>query len=66
MVAADVRSLLPANLNEVGNKCLFGAFFELIKVSKSKNLAILLTKKLDLKKWRAFFILNHKINNIVF
>ena len=29
MVAADVRSLLPANFHEVGNKSLFGAFFEL-------------------------------------
>ena len=46
MVAADVRSLLLANLNEVGNKSLVGAFFEL-KVSNSKNLAKLLIKKLD-------------------
>ena len=45
MVTADVRSLLPANLSEVGNKSLFGAFFEL-KVSNSKNLAKILTKKL--------------------
>ena len=29
MTAADVRSPLSANLNEVGNKSLFGAFFEL-------------------------------------
>ena len=28
-MAADVRSVLPENLNEVENKSLFGAFFEL-------------------------------------
>ena len=43
MVAADIRSLLLANLKEVGNKSLFGAFFDL-EVSNSKNSAKILTK----------------------
>ena len=42
IVAADFRSLLPVNLNEIGNKSLIGAFFELkslkfVKFSKIIN-----------------------------
>ena len=44
-MAADIRSLLPANLNDVGKQSLFGAFFELKKVNL-KNLSKILTKKL--------------------
>ena len=47
IVVADVRSLLPANLNEVGNNSLFGTRFELKIVSNSKRLAEILTKKLN-------------------
>ena len=39
MVPADVNSLLSANLNERGDKSLLGAFFELKKISNSKNLS---------------------------
>ena len=37
IVAADVRLLLPANLNEVVNKSLFGTLFELKKGIKCEK-----------------------------
>ena len=45
--AADVRPLLPVNLNEVGNKSLFRTLLELKKVPNSKNLVEILIKKLN-------------------
>ena len=42
--------LFPAKLNEAGYKSVFGAFFDLEKVSFSKSLAKLLTKKNRIKQ----------------
>ena len=46
MVAADVWSLLSAYLNEVGNKSLFGAFFEL----KKSQIRKIISQKTRLKQ----------------
>ena len=66
----DVRPLPPANLDDVGNKSLFEAFFDLKKVkfkdilTKASNLADILTENTEKTNWRAIF--KRKTNNIAF